>query len=178
MFPLTPDQHHWLEVATEDEGWCSFTSCTPSRSRARTHVTGNSKKSNTDRQVPIIYATARRAEFQEPGSKQYSIILSRLLFRCVCVCVLLGPISLLTKGYATFLWGLLEQFTSSNFLFTSTQDKANIIIIYLPFTSVIISYSLWQSIHNNRWTKYNRARLDTVARTHWHTACVTPIIAV
>ena len=36
MFPLTPDQHHWLEVATEDEGWCSFTSCTPSRSRART----------------------------------------------------------------------------------------------------------------------------------------------
>jgi len=21
MFPLTPDQHHWLEVATEDEGW-------------------------------------------------------------------------------------------------------------------------------------------------------------
>ena len=20
MFPLTPDQHHWLEVATEDEG--------------------------------------------------------------------------------------------------------------------------------------------------------------
>ena len=33
MFPLTPDQHHWLEVATEDEGWCSFTSCTPSRSR-------------------------------------------------------------------------------------------------------------------------------------------------
>ena len=28
MFPLTPDQHHWLEVATEDEGWCSFTSCT------------------------------------------------------------------------------------------------------------------------------------------------------
>ena len=30
MFPLTPDQHHWLEVATEDEGWCSFTSCTPS----------------------------------------------------------------------------------------------------------------------------------------------------
>jgi len=35
MFPLTPDQHHWLEVATEDEGWCSFTSCTPSRSRAR-----------------------------------------------------------------------------------------------------------------------------------------------
>jgi len=37
MFPLTPDQHHWLEVATEDEGWCSFTSCTPSRSRARTH---------------------------------------------------------------------------------------------------------------------------------------------
>jgi len=23
-------------VATEDEGWCSFTSCTPSRSRART----------------------------------------------------------------------------------------------------------------------------------------------
>ena len=38
MFPLTPDQHHWLEVATEDEGWCSFTSCTPSRSRARTSV--------------------------------------------------------------------------------------------------------------------------------------------
>ena len=36
MFPLAPDQHHWLEVATEDEGWCSFTSCTPSRSRART----------------------------------------------------------------------------------------------------------------------------------------------
>ena len=24
MFPLTPDQHHWLEVATEDEGWCSL----------------------------------------------------------------------------------------------------------------------------------------------------------
>ena len=24
MFPLTPDQHHWLDVATEDEGWCSF----------------------------------------------------------------------------------------------------------------------------------------------------------
>ena len=23
MFPLTPDQHHWLDVATEDEGWCS-----------------------------------------------------------------------------------------------------------------------------------------------------------
>ena len=21
MFPLTPDQHHWLEVATEDEGF-------------------------------------------------------------------------------------------------------------------------------------------------------------
>ena len=21
MFPLTPDQHHWLEVATEDEGY-------------------------------------------------------------------------------------------------------------------------------------------------------------
>ena len=39
MFPLTPDQHHWLEVATEDEGWCSFTSCTPSRSRARTRMT-------------------------------------------------------------------------------------------------------------------------------------------
>ena len=37
MFPLTPDQHHWLDVATEDEGWCSFTSCTPSRSRARTY---------------------------------------------------------------------------------------------------------------------------------------------
>ena len=36
MFPLTPDQHHWLDVATEDEGWCSFRSCTPSRSRART----------------------------------------------------------------------------------------------------------------------------------------------
>jgi len=32
---MYPDQHHWLEVATEDEGWCSFTSCTPSRSRAR-----------------------------------------------------------------------------------------------------------------------------------------------
>jgi len=30
MFPLTPDQHHWLDVATEDEGWCSFRSCTPS----------------------------------------------------------------------------------------------------------------------------------------------------
>ena len=28
MFPLTPDQHHWLDVATEDEGWCSFRSCT------------------------------------------------------------------------------------------------------------------------------------------------------
>ena len=27
MFPLTPDQHHWLDVATEDEGWCSFRSC-------------------------------------------------------------------------------------------------------------------------------------------------------
>jgi len=38
MFPLTPDQHHWLEVDMEDEGWCSFTSCTPSRSRARTVV--------------------------------------------------------------------------------------------------------------------------------------------
>jgi len=36
MFPLTPDQHHWLDVAMEDEGWCSFRSCTPSRSRART----------------------------------------------------------------------------------------------------------------------------------------------
>ena len=36
MFRLTPDQHHWLDVATEFEGWCSFTSCTPSRSRART----------------------------------------------------------------------------------------------------------------------------------------------
>jgi len=24
MFPLTPDQHHWLEVATEDEGWNSL----------------------------------------------------------------------------------------------------------------------------------------------------------
>jgi len=36
VFPLTPDQHHWLEVATEDEGWCSFTSC--SRSRARTYL--------------------------------------------------------------------------------------------------------------------------------------------
>ena len=23
MFPLTPDQHHWLDVITEDEGWCS-----------------------------------------------------------------------------------------------------------------------------------------------------------
>jgi len=22
MFPLTPDQHHWLDVAAEDEGWC------------------------------------------------------------------------------------------------------------------------------------------------------------
>ena len=41
MFPLTPDQHHWLEVATEDEGWCSFTSCTPSRSRARTCSVGH-----------------------------------------------------------------------------------------------------------------------------------------
>ena len=39
MFPLTPDQHHWLDVATEDEGWCSFRSCTPSRSRARTEFT-------------------------------------------------------------------------------------------------------------------------------------------
>ena len=38
MFPLTPDQHHWLDVATEDEGWCSFRSCTPSRSRARTKL--------------------------------------------------------------------------------------------------------------------------------------------
>ena len=37
MFPLTPDQHHWFDVATEDEGWCSFTLCTPSRSRARTY---------------------------------------------------------------------------------------------------------------------------------------------
>ena len=36
MFPLTPDQHHWLDVAKENEGWCSFRSCTPSRSRART----------------------------------------------------------------------------------------------------------------------------------------------
>ena len=26
-------------MATEDEGWCSFTSCTPSRSRARTNAT-------------------------------------------------------------------------------------------------------------------------------------------
>ena len=34
MFPLTPDQHHWLEVATEDEGWCSFTS----RARTLTHT--------------------------------------------------------------------------------------------------------------------------------------------
>jgi len=24
MFPLTPDQHHWLEVATEDEGMMQF----------------------------------------------------------------------------------------------------------------------------------------------------------
>ena len=40
MFPLAPDQHHWLEVATEDEGWCSFTSCIPSRSRARTRGEG------------------------------------------------------------------------------------------------------------------------------------------
>ena len=38
MSPLTPDQHHWLDVATEDEGWCSFRSCTPSRSRARTQA--------------------------------------------------------------------------------------------------------------------------------------------
>jgi len=29
MFPLTPDQHHWLEVATEDEG-CNNTNKTGS----------------------------------------------------------------------------------------------------------------------------------------------------
>ena len=34
--PSNSRPHHLLEVATEDEGWCSFTSCTPSRSRART----------------------------------------------------------------------------------------------------------------------------------------------
>ena len=50
MFPLTPDQHHWLEVATEDEGWCSFTSCTPSRSRARTTVeTGRNTLQNVNK---------------------------------------------------------------------------------------------------------------------------------
>ena len=32
MFPLTPDQHHWLEVATEDEGYV-----------AKSHVAKNCK---------------------------------------------------------------------------------------------------------------------------------------
>jgi len=31
MFLLTPDQHHWLEVAMEDEGWCRV------ETRARQH---------------------------------------------------------------------------------------------------------------------------------------------
>ena len=48
MFPLTPDQHHWLDLATEDEGWCSFRSCTPSRSRARTTLPQEFNGTNFD----------------------------------------------------------------------------------------------------------------------------------
>ena len=59
MFPLTPDQHHWLEVATEDEGWCSFTSCTPSRSRARTAVANAKCHFVSDQQLISLFTRSR-----------------------------------------------------------------------------------------------------------------------
>ena len=71
MFPLTPDQHHWLDVATEDEGWCSFTSCTPSRSRARTDVS-----------IKMYYRTALDIHYKHTASYLHVAVMLQSIIKC------------------------------------------------------------------------------------------------
>ena len=157
MFPLTPDQHHWLEVATEDEGWCSFTSCTPSRSRARTHCASTQhwkclanycslllsrfSYSFTSYQCYFPTQLILFPSFVKHNSNKYIIMVQEQLF-WFPICLNIMFLTLLSNIYYGNCFANSDvQTTYVCILSTSSSDFANVAVNEIQKSPVITS--LW-----------------------------------
>ena len=148
-----------IEVATEDEGWCSFTSCTPSRSRARTHCSWWTVKSGEWKWWNVCKMKWRWTRPIRIRLRNESITVLLLKFRFV---------SLVFENY------FLLKFTSIN---SSKRDCHIIIIIIIIIvhsflytasvvTSVVGNVSSYQSYlqindikSHTKKTQYNQCLL-------------------